>query len=223
MKVDDLLEPPAGPPQLRRLAESADTETGVRRLRRGVYVVLLLAFVAFLVVGASRPADPVLEPVDALAPATEPASAGAFVATARPALEGYGQIAFRVVPGGGAGGAEAAIRCALLADNAKARARGMMERRDLAGHDAMVFRFEADSSSSFYMRNVPVALSVAWFDSAGRFVSATDMAPCENQDGCPLYPAAGDYRYAVEVLQGGLPALGIGAGSRLELGAGCTA
>ena len=96
-----------------------------------------------------------------------------------------------------------------------------MGRRDLAGYDAMVFRFAADTTSEFYMRNVPVSLSIAWFAADGRYVSSTDMAPCPDMPGCPTYGASGPYRYALEVLQGGLGALGIGDGSVLSVAGAC--
>ena len=38
---------------------------------------------------------------------------------------------------------------------------------------------------------------------------------------CARYPAAGPYQYAVEVAAGGLPALLMGPGSRLELSTAC--
>jgi uncharacterized protein len=97
-----------------------------------------------------------------------------------------------------------------------------MGRRDLAGFDGMLFRFDADTTSAFYMRNVPVPLSIAWFDAEGRFVSATDMAPCPDQEGCPTYPPPAPYRVALEVLQGGLGRLGIGPGSTMSVGGPCT-
>jgi uncharacterized membrane protein (UPF0127 family) len=133
---------------------------------------------------------------------------------------GFGEIAFTVTTAG-SGPADAATRCALLADTEQQRQRGLMGRRDLAGFDAMIFRFPTDSSGAFYMRNVPVALSIAWFRADGRFVSATDMAPCPDQSGCPTYAPTGPYRLAMEVLQGGLSALGVGEGSVLTLGGAC--
>ena len=96
-----------------------------------------------------------------------------------------------------------------------------MGRRDLSGYDAMVFRFDVDGTGGFYMRNVPVGLSIAWFTAEGRFVSSTDMAPCPDREGCPTYVPAGPYRIAVEVLEGGLGRLGIGEGSVLTVGGAC--
>ncbi|MGH9281574.1 MAG: DUF192 domain-containing protein, partial [Acidimicrobiales bacterium] len=131
---------------------------------------------------------------------------------------GFGEVAFTVTP---AGASPASTFCALLAETAAQRARGLMGRRDLAGYDAMLFRFDADTTSEFYMRNVPVPLSIAWYAADGRFVSSTGMAPCPDRDGCPTYGAAGPYRFALEVLEGGLGRLGVGEGSVLTVGGAC--
>lgn len=172
---------------------------GRRRLLVGWAVVALsvLTAVGFLTVGANGPADPVLG-----------------------GIPGFSQIGFRVTRAGAPTGSAAEF-CALLAETDEQRATGLMGRRDLAGFDAMVFRFDLDTTGSFYMRNVPVPLSIAWFDSGGRFVSSTDMAPCPDQEGCPQYAPAGPYRIAVEVLQGGLDRLGIGAQSTIAVGGPC--
>lgn len=134
---------------------------------------------------------------------------------------GFGEVAFTITPARGAS-ATAAEFCALLAESERQRARGLMGRRDLAGYDGMLFRFDADTTAAFYMRNVPVALSIAWFTADGRFVSSTDMAPCPDQEGCPTYAPARPYRLALEVLQGGLDRLGVAEGSVLTVGGACS-
>ena len=96
-----------------------------------------------------------------------------------------------------------------------------MNRTDLAGHDGMLFRLQADTTVTFYMKDTPLPLSIAWFDGNGEFVSATDMDPCLGRDDCPLYPAARPYRYALEVRRGGLAGLGIGPGSWLTTKGAC--
>lgn len=161
-----------------------------------VVMVAVLSIIALLTVGANGPADPTLG-----------------------GIPGFGEVAFQVTPAGGQG--TAGRFCALLADNEQQRAQGLMGRRDLAGFDAMVFRFDADTDGGFYMRDVPVGLSIAWFGADGRFVSATDMAPCPDQDGCPNYPPKAPYRLAIEVLQGGLGRLGVADGSVLTVGGAC--
>ena len=160
--------------------------------------VLAAGAVVFLVKGADRPEDPVLR-----------------AAGGRQPVEGFGSIAFRVDT------MASARRCALLAENNLQRARGLMGRTDLAGYDGMLFVFDGDTTSSFYMLNTPLPLSIAWFDASGRFVSATDMEPCLTGRDCPLYSPAGPYRYALEVPRGNLAPLGIGPGSTIEIGGDC--
>lgn len=129
---------------------------------------------------------------------------------------GFGTISFTIRTG------TATSRwCALLADTRAERSRGLMHRQDLGPYAGMVFRFDENSQARFFMKNTPMPLSIAWFDAEGRFVSATDMAPCPADQDCPRYAAAGPYRYALEVPQGSLARLGVGDGSVLELGGGC--
>jgi len=93
---------------------------------------------------------------------------------------------------------------------------------DLEGYLGMVFRFDTDATGSFYMKDTPLPLSIAWFASDGTFVSAGDMEPClEAGATCPTYAPAGPYRFALEVPKGALSGLGIGPGTRLELGGSC--
>ena len=92
-----------------------------------------------------------------------------------------------------------------------------MEVTDLGGYQGMVFVWDADTSGGFWMRNTPTPLSIAWFDADGEFVSSADMEPCSaTAPDCPVYPAGGAYRFAVEVFQGDLDDLGVGPGSRLR-------
>ena len=65
------------------------------------------------------------------------------------------------------------------------------------------------------MKDTLIPLSIAWFDAEGRFVSATDMAPCGDEPAAPPTAPAPPYRYALEVPQGELPRLAIGPGTRL--------
>lgn len=110
--------------------------------------------------------------------------------------------------------------CLLHAETDAQRRRGLMEVTDpaLGGCDGMVFTFSRDTDTAFWMRNTPLPLSIAYFDSRGRLVSTADMAPCGDHAGCPHYPPSNPYRYAVEVPQGRLPEFGIRPGARLLLG-----
>jgi len=165
-------------------------------LWRAIAVLLFISAMAFVVKGADEPSDPSLR------------SSGAAVA-------GFSEIGFRVAPGSSA-------HCALLAADEAARQRGLMGRSDLAGHDAMLFRFDADAAVAFYMRDTPLPLSIAWFDAAGNFISSTDMAPCPDRADCPVYFAARPYRFALEVARGSLKRLAVGPGAHLSAGGPCS-
>jgi uncharacterized protein len=108
--------------------------------------------------------------------------------------------------------------CVWLAESSDQRQRGLMAVTSLGGADGMLFRFGADHSGSFWMKDTVLPLSIAFFAGDGAFVSATDMEPCPpDNESCPLYQAAGPYADAIEVVQGDLPSLGIGVGTRLSV------
>ena len=47
------------------------------------------------------------------------------------------------------------------------------------------------------MEDVGYPIDIAWFDGDGALVSTAAMTPCDAAP-CPLYHAAGPYRWAVE-------------------------
>jgi len=122
----------------------------------------------------------------------------------------FGEASFRVEPGGYRG-------TAFLAATEPQRERGLMGRRSLDGHDGMLFVFLADTDVSFYMRDTPLPLSVAWFAADGTFVAAAELDPCPDRPGCKLYAPPRSYRTALEVARGDLARLGIGPGSQLTI------
>jgi uncharacterized membrane protein (UPF0127 family) len=172
--------------------------------------------------------DPSPSDIDALS-GNAPAAQGAGLDTPpgpedRLALEsfGVGDIAFGEVaiaitgPDG-----EVAGWCVLLAATSEQRQRGLMEVTDLGGYTGMLFVWDEDTSSGFYMRNTPTPLSIGWFDAEGALVSTADMDPCADVAGCPTYPSGGSYRFALEVPQGSLRDVGVASGSSLAVGGPC--
>jgi uncharacterized protein len=130
---------------------------------------------------------------------------------------GFGEVAIAITGPDG----EVAGWCVLLAATGAQRQRGLMEVTDLGGYAGMLFVWDADSSSSFYMRNTPTPLSIAWFDADGTQVSTADMDPCPDVEGCPTYPSGGSYRFALEVPQGSLDDMGVVSGSSVAVGGSC--
>ena len=188
-----------------------------RRLRLLLAAALVLVgagVYVFVLRGADQPADPYLA-----APRTTFTSpSGPPGDPARVPLEGFDEIAVTVAP---AGGGDLLSWCLLAALRAEQRARGLMGVTDLQGYSGMAFVYDTDVTNEFYMRNTPTPLSIAWIDNAGGVVSTADMAPCEDREGCPLYPPAGPYRTAIEVFQGGLDELGITEGATVSIGGAC--
>jgi uncharacterized membrane protein (UPF0127 family) len=148
-------------------------------------------------------------------------SSGRTVTASTPprTLSGYDAVVLRVTDSGGA----VHEWCVLVAATDAQRQHGLMDVDSLGGYDGMLFRFDAPSSDAFYMYRTRIPLSVAFFDAAGAFVSAADMAPCTSADStaCPLYRATAPYLDAVEAPAGTLPRLGIGPGAAMAIGAAC--
>ena len=147
-----------------------------------------------------------------------PAVDGPFAAGRTP-LAGFGEVAVRITAPDGT----VRVLCMLRARSDAQRQRGLMTVTDpeLGGYDGMLFEFDDDVTGRFWMRNTPLALSIAYIDDRGRLVSSSDMAPCRDSARCPTYPARVPYRMAVEVPRGGLSRLGIEPGSQLARAGAC--
>jgi uncharacterized membrane protein (UPF0127 family) len=178
---------------------SLDSPRSIAGLWWGIRLVLVASLLAFLLRGADGPADPYVKP-----------DPGVTVPTVvRTLLPGFGEtrITVRKVDG------QLVAWCLLLAETKDQQSRGLMQVTNLNGYDGMLFRYSAPVTQPFFMRNTPMPLSIAFIDGAGRLVSAVDMAPCEDRDGCPNYPPAGPFKTAIEVTQGALPLFGIEPGA----------
>jgi len=91
---------------------------------------------------------------------------------------------------------------AWVADNDEDRTRGFMNFRELKKHEAMLFVFDDERPLSFWMKNVPFDLDIAYFDKDKKLVSFTTMkatSPMMKADALPNYPSGGAAMYAVEV------------------------
>lgn len=103
-----------------------------------------------------------------------------------------------------------------VADDPEERAVGLMGRTEVPAGTGMVFRFDEQVSSSFYMFQVPVPL-VAVFVRDGVVVAVEQMEPCREADAvaCPLYGPDEPYDTVVETAPETLA--GLEPGARLVL------
>lgn len=150
--------------------------------------------------GDSSPAGTQVDPASTVGGAGQP--------------QGFGLVAAEVTAADG----DVCQLCLWLAETDVQRSRGLMGVTDLGPADGMMFLYQSPSTGTYWMRDTPMPLSIA-FLSGGVFVSSTDMAPCLDspEAGCPVYGAAGPFTAAVEVPTGQLDELGIAEGSQVEV------
>ena len=201
-----------------------------RRARRTVLAALTAGAIALFSFGCSGArADTINGATSVLASA--PAAFHGLKASPVKLFDGsgfYREIRFTVTPPKTARSAKAKKvfeGCALLALKAAEHAQGMMQRTNFAGYDAMIFHFGAPSNDGFWMKTVPMDLSIAWTDAKGLVVGTAFMKREGNCDNCPIYSPNATYRTAVEVAPRGLGRVGldqVGAGSVLAYGGRCT-
>jgi uncharacterized protein len=103
-----------------------------------------------------------------------------------------------------------------VADTPEEREVGLMNRESLPAGAGMIFLFDEDTASGFWMKNTLIPLSIAFADADGTIVSILDMEPCE-ADPCEIYDPGVPYRSALEVNQGAFADWGVQEGDRLTL------
>lgn len=170
--------------------------------------------------GSSTTAAPMVFDLTGLTTATTTPTVGlgegwASPARGRRALSGFGEFAGVVTAPDGT----TCDVCLLAALSGDQHERGLMEVTDktLGGYDGMIFVFPGEQQGSFWMRNTPMPLSIAYLDTSGRAVTILDMDPCEDSPSCPGYPPSAPFRFALEVPQGEFERLGLEKGSVLQL------
>ena len=100
-----------------------------------------------------------------------------------------------------------------IANTPDARARGLMHRHALPRDRGMLFVYPQSRRHCMWMRNTPLALSVAFLDEDGDVLNVADMAPRSDARHCASAPA----RYALEMNAGWFQQHDIGAGTRIEI------
>lgn len=100
-----------------------------------------------------------------------------------------------------------------IASTDETRAAGFMFRKRIPDGTGMLFVYDSDGVLSFWMKNTPSPLSIAYIDRKGQIKDIFDMKPYNLNS----VTSTGSVRYALEVPQGYFARAGIHAGDFLEL------
>ena len=100
-----------------------------------------------------------------------------------------------------------------IAEKPADRNHGFMERKNIPDGTGMLFIFEQDQILSFWMKNTPHPLSIAYIDSKGKIRNIYDMTPYS----LASIVSTVSVRYALEVPQGWYKKNGITEGDTVIL------
>ena len=100
-----------------------------------------------------------------------------------------------------------------LAITPEERSHGFMERKTIPDGTGMLFIFEKDQILSFWMKNTPHPLSIAFIDSKGKIRNIYDMKPFSLES----ITSTVSVRYALEVPQGWFAKNNINIGDTISL------
>jgi uncharacterized membrane protein (UPF0127 family) len=103
------------------------------------------------------------------------------------------------------------LNAQIAADDAS-RERGLMSRTNLGTDEAMVFVFPQPRPVTFWMKDTPIPLSIAYAGRSGMIYEIHDMKPF---DETPIPSASSAVIYAIEVPKGWFLNHGVLAGSRV--------
>ena len=99
-----------------------------------------------------------------------------------------------------------------VANTEASRRRGLMFRDRLGENSGMVFSYPEAGVNAMWMKNTPIALSVAFIDRNGRILNIEDMDPFSEK----THASAGDAAYALEMNRGWYRKRRIKAGDRVD-------
>jgi uncharacterized membrane protein (UPF0127 family) len=92
------------------------------------------------------------------------------------------------------------------------RAMGLMHRRELREDEGMLFMCDACAVQTFWMKDTPLPLSIAFLEEDGTIVKIADLEPHDLSGESSGHPV----RFVLEVNQGWFDERGIAPGTRFE-------
>lgn len=99
-----------------------------------------------------------------------------------------------------------------IADDDEERKRGLMHRDSLPEDQGMLFVYPEEQTLSFYMRNTPIPLDIAFIDERGYIVDVQQMEPHTEE----LHRSSQPALYALEMNRGWFEAHGVEEGDRVR-------
>lgn len=103
-----------------------------------------------------------------------------------------------------------------LAVTSLERERGLMFRDRFEPDQGMLFVFETEDRSSFWMFNVKFPIDILWLDARKRVVHIeAEVPPCPREP-CPSYPTPTPALYVLELKSGQAAAHKVKVGDRLD-------
>ena len=106
---------------------------------------------------------------------------------------------------------------ALVAATPEQRQRGLQEVEDLPDGTGMLFLFDRDRTTGFWMKDTVIPLEIAFVAADGRIVELLSMEPCAEEP-CEIYAPDDSYRAALEVSDDWLTQQGVRPGDRMGWG-----
>ena len=97
--------------------------------------------------------------------------------------------------------AQANIRVEVV-DTPEERAKGLMNREELAAGSGMLFVFPDDKVRGVWMKNTLIPLDILFMSADGRVLSLLQRVPPCKADDCDVYYSAAPARYMLEVNAG---------------------
>ena len=101
---------------------------------------------------------------------------------------------------------------AWVARSADEHALGLQHRQELAHGEGMLFVWDQPARKSFWMKDTPLPLSIAFLEDDGTIVRIADMEPHSQES----HGSGKPVRFVLEVNQGWFEDKGIQAGMRLD-------
>ena len=92
--------------------------------------------------------------------------------------------------------------------------RGLMERRDLAPDQGMIFVYRSTQQMAFWMHDTPTALDIGYFNAAGELVEIYPMLPYDEKT---IASRSRDLKYALEMNLNWYRDNGVKPGAKLDL------